>query len=201
MFYYDFKFPKPTEKNGVILFGGNLDKSIPVGELAQSFDFNFKISNKSVSDLSIKSAQDIFESSIKPLHPEAMILHIGEKDLTMFKANSSDFDSCYLKLIEVIKKTNSNCRIALVSIYNAHSNPAITEMNRHIKAIAESERCDFINIENAKLWNPAATKAAISFARNLGLSVKKPLRDVAEILYSYAYKNTQENIIETGLAG
>ena len=66
-------------------------------------------------------------------------------------------------------------------------------MNRHIKAIAESEHCTFIDIDNARLWNPESTKELMSFMYNIGfdqpLNVKKPLADISEILYSYAYQN------------
>ena len=64
-------------------------------------------------------------------------------------------------------------------------------MNSHIKAIADAEKVPYISLENAKLWNPEATKAAIEFAYSMGLSIRKPLQDVAEILYSYAYNNIQ----------
>ena len=200
MFYYDGYNLAKTEKNAVIVFGGSLDNSIPVAELAKSFDFNFSIFNKSVPELSIKDSLGYFTAYIKPMHPEAMILHIGERDLNMFKTNSSEFDSLYIKLIEEIRNTNPKCRIALVSLYNSISNQTVAEMNRHIKAISESEKCDFIDVENAKLWKPESAKAAIRFAQNMGLSVKKPLRDIAEILYSYAYK-MQNNFVVTGLAG
>ena len=200
MFYYDGYNLAKTEKNAVIVFGGSLDKSIPVEELAKSFDFNFRIFNKSVPELSVKDSLGYFSAYIKPMRPEAMILHIGERDLNLFKANSSEFDSLYIKLIEEIRYTNSKCRLALVSLYNESSNQTVAEMNRHIKAIADSEKCDFIDVENAKLWKPESSKAAIRFAQNMGLAVKKPLRDIAEILYSYAYK-MQTKFVVTGLAG
>lgn len=200
MFYYDGYNLAKTEKNAVVVFGGSLDNSIPVDELAKSFDFNFRIFNKSVADLSIKDSLGYFSAYIKPMRPEAMILHIGERDLNLFKANSSEFDSLYIKLIEEIRYTNSKCRLALVSLYNETSNQIVAEMNRHIKAIADSEKCDFIDVENAKLWKPESAKAAIRFAQNMGLAVKKPLRDIAEILYSYAYK-MQAKFVVTGLAG
>lgn len=200
MFYYDGYNLAKTEKNAVIVFGGSLDNSIPVDELAKSFDFNFRIFNKSVAELSIKDSLGYFSAYIKPMRPEAMILHIGERDLNLFKANSSEFDSLYIKLIEEIRYTNSKCRLALVSLYNETSNQIVAEMNRHIKAIADSEKCDFIDVENAKLWKPESAKAAIRFAQNMGLAVKKPLRDIAEILYSYAYK-MQAKFVVTGLAG
>lgn len=200
MFYYDGYNLAKTEKNAVVVFGGSLDNSIPVDELAKSFDFNFRIFNKSVAELSIKDSLGYFSAYIKPMRPEAMILHIGDRDLNLFKANSSEFDSLYIKLIEEIRYTNSKCRLALVSLYNETSNQTVAEMNRHIKAIADSEKCDFIDVENAKLWKPESAKAAIRFAQNMGLAVKKPLRDIAEILYSYAYK-MQAKFVVTGLAG
>lgn len=200
MFYYDGYNLAKTEKNAVIVFGGSLDNSIPVDELAKSFDFNFRIFNKSVAELSIKDSLGYFSAYIKPMRPEAMILHIGDRDLNLFKANSSEFDSLYIKMIEEIRYTNSKCRLALVSLYNETSNQTVAEMNRHIKAIADSEKCDFIDVENAKLWKPESAKAAIRFAQNMGLAVKKPLRDIAEILYSYAYK-MQAKFVVTGLAG
>ena len=201
MFYYDGYNLAKSEENAVIVFGGSLDNSIAVKTLADAIDFNFQILNKSFNDLSVKNAKDTFCSYIQPLHPEGIIIHIGEKDLNLFKANSSDFDAEYLNLIEAVKAANSKCRIALISLYNEAADQTIAEMNRHIKAIADSEKCDFINVDNARLWNPAASKAAIRFAQNMGLSVRKPLRDVAEILYSYAYKVLLKNNTVTGLAG
>lgn len=200
MFYFDGYNLAKSEKNAVIVFGGSLDNSIPVSKLADAFAFNFQILNKSFSELSVKNAKELFCSCIQPLHPEGILIHLGEKDMNLFKANSSEFDSAYLKLIETIKACNPKCRIALISLYNEAASPLVEEMNRHIKAIADSEKCDFINVENARLWNPAASKAAIRFAQNMGLKVRKPLRDVAEILYSYAYQVMQHNTI-TGLAG
>lgn len=201
MFYYDGYNLAKSEKNAVIVFGGSLDNSIPVKSLAETFDFNFQILNRSINDLSIKNAKDIFCSYIKPLHPEGILIHIGEKDMNLFKTNSSEFDSAYLALIEAVKAANSKCRIALISLYNETGDQLVAEMNRHIKAIADSEKCDFVNVDNARVWNPAASKAAIRFAQNMGLKVRKPLRDVAEILYSYAYKVLLKNTTVTGLAG
>lgn len=190
-----------AEENAVILFGGSLDQAIPVSELAQSFGFNFKIYNRSSNNISIKDAKTAFDKGIKPIKPEGILIHLGDTDLTMFKNNPSDFDNYYLDLIADIKVTNPKCRIALVSVYNKSANQQISEMNRHIKAISLSEKCDYINIDNAKLWNPATTQAALTFAHNMGLNVRKPLCDVAEILYSYAYTTILSEEIADNLAG
>ena len=190
-----------AQKNAVILFGGAMDKKIPVAELAQSFEFDFKIYNRSEELLSVKNAKDIYSKNIQPLEPEAILIHIGETDQNLFKNSSVDFDNYYMSMLETIKNTNKNCRVALISVRNENEDRLITEMNRHIKAIAESEQCDFISLDNVKLWNPRATKASVDFAYSMGLKSKKPLRNIAEILYSYAYLELQEENLNESLVG
>ena len=190
-----------AKKNAVILFGGDLDKQIPVAELAQSFDFNFQIYNRSEEGISVKTAKDFFLENIASMEPEGVIVHLGDKDISMIKSSGADFDKYYLDLISSIKEVNKKCRLAFVSVNNPNNDKTIAEMNRHIKALADSERAAFINLDNAKLWNPKAAKAAISFAHNMGLKVRKPLTDVAEILYSYAYTEIKPETIATELVG
>jgi len=103
--------------------------------------------------------------------------------------NMSGFDKAYLNLIAHIKEQNKKIRIALVSMSNKTKNETLAEMNRHLKAIADSERCDFYNIERTKIWNPAAIKQVFSFLYNQGfvepLKIKKPLRDIVDLIYGY----------------
>lgn len=175
--------------NAVILMGGSIDNEIPVEKLAKDFDFNFDIYNKSTADLSIENSLEYFKANIAPLFPEGIILHLGDEDISLFKKDSAAFDNYYLSLIDEIKAVNKNARIALLSVNSSSNDKIISLMNAHINAIAQTEKATFINIENAKLWNPEATKAASDFAYTMGLRIRKPLKDVAEILYSYAYHN------------
>lgn len=190
-----------AKKNAVILMGGDLDKQIPVAELAQSFDFNFQIYNRSEEKLSVKQARTFFQDNINAMEPEGLIIHLGDSDMNLFKTNSADFDKYYLTLLAAVKACNKRCRIALVSVNNPNSDKTIAEMNRHIKALADSEKAVFINLDNAKLWNPQAAKASVSFAYGMGLKVRKPLTDVAEILYSYAYTEIKPETLGTELVG
>lgn len=190
-----------AKKNAVILMGGDLDKQIPVAELAQSFDFNFQIYNRSEEKLSVKQARTFFQDNINAMEPEGIIIHLGDSDMNLFKTNSADFDKYYLTLLAAVKTCNKRCRIALVSVNNPNSDKTIAEMNRHIKALADSEKAVFINLDNAKLWNPQAAKASVSFAYGMGLKVRKPLTDVAEILYSYAYTEIKPETLGTELVG
>lgn len=176
------------QKNAVILVGGSFDNKIPVNYLKNKFDLNFEIYNKSSDNISIKTANEYFKNTVLPLEPEALILHLGENDITMYQNSSEAFDKCYLDLISNIKKANKKTRLALVSINNTNNDKLVAEMNKHIKAIADSENCQFVNLENSKLWNPEATKQSVDFACTMGLNIKKPLLDVAKIFYSFAYK-------------
>ena len=192
----------PTEeKNAVILLGTGTDKMIPVSNLANEFSFNFPIYNKSRDTLSLSVAQDYIQSEISPLMPEAFILHLGENDKEFFAKSQENFYNLYLSLIESIKNGAKNTRIAIVSVKNPTNDPSISSMNAHIKAISEAEACTFINLENARLWNPNATKAANDFAYSMGLNIRKPLKNVAEILYSYAYKEIGLSNTQVQFAG
>lgn len=189
--YINTKPSAVEKKNGVILMGGTLDKAIPVSQLAGEYSFNFEIYNKSDASLNVSNAKNYFEKAISTLAPEGILIHIGENDANLIKTNPSNFDTYYIELIESIRSCNKACRIALVSIDNPNADKSIELINAHIKAIAGAEKATFVNLENAKLWHPESTKAACNFAHSMGLKVRKPLNDVAEILYSYAYHNIE----------
>lgn len=195
------RISKTEAKNSVILIGTSLDRKIPVAELAKKFDFNFNIYNKSRDSLKLAESANYFEKEIAPLEPEGILLHLGENDAAVFGANSKTFDALYLNLIEEIKKTDKKIRIAVVSASNLNNDKTANEMNRHIKAIAESENCTFVDLSNVRLWNPEATKSSLDFAYANGLRTRKPLRNVAEILYSYAFANIPETARTEHLVG
>ena len=184
-------------KNAVILFGGSLDKNIPVADLSREYNFNFDIYNKSCENITLPAALEYFKKNIAKMIPEGIIIHLGENDISLFQNDSAAFDNYYLTLLDEIKAVNKDCRIALISINNPAGNKNLALMNAHINAIAQTEKAVFINLENAKLWNPEATKAANEFAYAMGLKIRKPLRDVAEIFYSYAFHNMNVNAKET----
>ena len=189
------------EKNAVILLGNGLDTKIPVQSLGKEFKFNFKIYNKSCEKLSFENVKEYFSNAVAPLAPEGIMIHLGENDINLCMNNSASFDTNYLELIQQIKNSNKKCRIALISLANPQNNKAISLVNRRIKAIADAEKCSFVNLDNAHLWNPAATKAAVEFAHSMGLNTRKPLSDVAEILYSYEFNVLNEDTATTHLVG
>ena len=178
-----------ADQNGIVIFGGSEDRDIPLCELRQAFSIESKLYNRSISNLSITDAAAAYEACVAPLNPETVLLHIGKADLELFKENSSDFDQRYRKLINYIKSANKKCRIAVISLRNYNNSAVISEMNKHLKYIAESERCDFGDIAEKRVWNPKETKDIVSFVYSTGfihpLRNRRPIFDLIKILFCY----------------
>lgn len=176
-------------KEGIVVFGSNEDISIPVGELRQSFSIDQKMYNRSFKDLSIADAIKVFDETVAPLYPETILIHLGDSDIGLFSRDSSLFDSHYRALLNHIKSTKQNCRIAVVSLKNYRNSPKITEINNHLKYIADSEKCEYEDISRPKVWNPQSTMNAISFVYSIGfvhpLKNKRPLHDLVRMAFCY----------------
>ena len=180
---------KLADSNGTVILGGTEDREIPLCELKQAFDLNSRLYNRSFSNMSILDAKEIYDTCIAPLHPEYVLLHIGDADLKFFEENSSEFDQKYRELIQHIKDANSKCNIAIISLKNHNENTTIAELNKHLKYIADSEHCEFGDISMKRVWNPRQTKDIGSFLYSTGfvrpLKIKRPIYDLAKILFCY----------------
>lgn len=178
-----------AEQNGIVIIGGTEDKNIPLCELKQAFELNSNLYNRSVDNLSVNDVSKIYDACVAHLNPESVLLHIGNADLKLFEDNSSDFDNKYRELIKHIRTSNPKCNIAIISLKNADDNNNITEINKHLKYIAESERCEYGDISTKRVWNPKQTKDVVSFVYSIGfvhsLKNKRPIYDLVKILFCY----------------
>lgn len=178
-----------AESYGTVIFGGSEAKEIPLCELKQAFELNSFLYNRSFSNLSVKDATQLYDKCIAKLKPETIFLHIGEADLEFFSEHPTNFGQTYRELIEEIKSSNPKCNIVIVSLKNPNENATITELNKHLKYIAESERYEYCDISTKRVWNPRETKDIISFVYSTGfvrpLKAKKPVYDLVKILFCY----------------
>lgn len=176
-----------AQSKGIVIFGGSNDTDIPLGELRQAFDIEENMYNRSFHELSIEHAIEAYDSCVAPISPETVFIHIGKYDIELLHKNPNLFDSKYLELIEHIRAENKTCRIAVVSMKNYYNDPDIAEMNRHLKFIADSEKCEYGDIATRKVWNPQATRDTASFVRNIGfvrpLKSARPIYDLIRILF------------------
>lgn len=187
---------KTTNKKSVVLFGGSSDKAISVSDVEEAFELDFALCNKSSLNLSVRNAKTEYMNNVESLDPESVLIHLGDADYSLYNKNPADFDINYLELIFYIKSKNPKCRIGLVGLENANGSAFIDEMNRRIKYIADSEKCVYINLDTAKLWKPNSMKKVFSFISQMGLekkcNLKKPLSDIAEMIYGYSYTNSEQ---------
>lgn len=178
------KYQKLNElavKNGVVIFGEGIDADIPASELAQSFELDYPVYNRSFLNLSLEDASTIYDECIKSLMPDTLLLHIGANDCSLFKENQTAFEQKYISLIEHIKETDKKCRIVVVSVEN-------DTINYALRNVADSTKCEFGDLSSIKVWNPQATKNVTSFIQSMGVRKYckgKPIYDLLKIFFCY----------------
>lgn len=173
-----------AEPDGIVIFGGNADRELPLCELKQAFSIEQGLYNRSLPELSVRDAAEWYAACTAPLHPETVLLHIGEADRGWFAENSDEFDHLYRNLIAQIRKLNKKCRIAVLSLQSPADDPVICEMNRHLRYIAESEHCEYGDLAEKRVWNPKETKEVASFVQAMGLvRSRRTMYDLVKILF------------------
>ena len=176
-----------AEQNGIVIFGGAEDISIPLCELIQAFGIKENCYNRSFENLTISEACNIYADYISELFPETILLHI--EDVDGFKSSADKFTDDYRRLISQIKKDNRKCRIGIVSAKNYDNNSDIAELNKQLKYIADSEKCKFFDISEKRVCNPKQTKDVVSFVYNIGfvhpLKNKRSLYDLVKMMFCF----------------
>ena len=176
-----------SEQDGIVIFGSTEDIYIPLCELKQAFGIKENIYNRSFENLTISETSDIYADCVADLSPETILLHIEDEE--SFKTSADKFTADYRKLISQIRKNNKKCRIGIVSAKNYDSNSEIAELNKQLKYIADSEKCEFCDISQKRVWNPQQTKDIVSFVYNIGfvhpLKNKRPLNDLVKMLFCF----------------
>lgn len=178
-----------AETDGIVIFGCKEDKNIPTGELCRAFSVDTNVYNRSFDELSVKDAVEVYKETVAPLNPETLLIHLGEADIEFFTQNPGEFDNKYRELINTVRKHNKKCRISVISLRNYKNDRNITEMNRHLKYLADSEKCEYGDIASKRVWNPKAEMEAVSFVYSIGfvnpIKNKRPLYDLVKILFCY----------------
>ena len=84
---------------------------------------------------------------------------------------------------------NKIIEIPISELKNYENNDTITEMNRHLEYIADSEKCEYGNIAAKRVWNPRSSMETASFLHNLGiirpLASKRPVYDLVRMIFCY----------------
>jgi len=178
-----------AESEGTVIFGGTTDTDLPLGELKQAFRLNETLYNRSFSGLSVTEAISAYDAYVAPLKPSCILLHLGADDVTTFEADATAFDNAYRSLVQHTKTSSPKCTVAVITLKNPKNNPVITELNKHLKYVAESERVEFEDISVNRVWNPKETKEVVNFIHSTGfvrpLNGHRSVYDLVKILFCY----------------
>lgn len=179
------KLNELAAQGGVAILGGSADREIPLCELKQAFGLEAMLYNRSVDAISVNNAVEIYDACVAPLAPETVLLHIGDADIRLFADDSSRFDQKYRELVKHIRDNDSKCGIVIVSLANPDGSADVAELNRHLKYIAESERCQYGDIAAKKVWNPRETRGVMTFLNAMGFGGARhqPIYDLIRILF------------------
>ena len=178
-----------AESDGIVVFGENDDVNIPLGELKQAFAINDCIYNRSFSGILVADAAKVYDECIAELYPDTVLLHIGNADVSDFNGNETAFEASYHTLIGTIREKNKGCRIVIISLKNDDSNATVTKINKRLKEIADSEKCEFEDISVKRAWNVKESSEITSFLYDVGfvspLNIKRPIYNLVRILFCY----------------
>ena len=183
-----------AQSNGIVIMGEAEDADIPLGELKQAFSLTENIYNRSISGLFVSDAEQVYEECIAELCPETVLIHIGESDLSAFASNETAFDECYRALIKAIRAKDKRTRIVIVSLKNHENDTVAAMLNKCLKTIADSEKCEFADVSAKVGSGVKENRDVMSFLYDIGfdgpLHIKRPLGNLVRILFGCSDWNT-----------
>ncbi len=154
-----------SEKGGNVLLGGKSAAVLETEKLSEAFEMDVQAANYSEDGMTLKRAEEVFDAFAQEVRPERVILHLGEAEAESFA--EGEFDRAYLSLIEHIRRTLKKCSVCLVTLKNEENSEVIDTVNRHIKNIADAERCSIVDVNRIR-ENDAELCRTVAFACELG---------------------------------
>lgn len=184
---------KFADPNGTVIFGGASDKEIPLGELKQAFAPNEKLYNRSFENLCADNAEQTYKACVADLHPETVLIHIGERDIEISGEDEDGFTKKYCALIGCIKSDSHNCRVGVVSLKNPENDPTVARFNERLKGIADAQKCEYIDIAAPCKAGEVGAESVAAFLHSVGfvrpLTSLRPVHDIAKIVYQCVIRN------------
>lgn len=131
-----------AKDGGIVIFGSTYTNSIPFCELAQDFDTDIPVYNRSIDGLSIVQAQDLIDQCILDLNPCKVFISIGDEDIKKADFDIDVFVEKYQWLLYTLH-SQSRAKIYIVSVvsddYKARS------LNEKLKKIAKQSGCTYVD--------------------------------------------------------
>ena len=143
----DFKqINEVAKENGVVFFGSTYFESVPVNELAQDFDTDLPVYNRSVGGLTIDKVSDVLESCVLDLEPSKLFICLGDEDIKSECFSLSDFIEKYQWMLYTLYN-RCKAKIYIVSVMSL--DPKASAVNERLKRLAAETGCIYVDTQAA----------------------------------------------------
>ncbi|MFI3313713.1 MAG: hypothetical protein R3Y62_07475 [Eubacteriales bacterium] len=134
-----------VQYGGAVVFGSTFSANLHVSELAQNFQTQQFMYNRSVENLSIVDAVKLLEPCVLDLYPEIVFINLGETDLDFDRCTLLELIAQYEWILYQIHAKLKNCSVEIVSVCSEH--PNATLFNRALLNMAKQAGCGFVDLE------------------------------------------------------
>lgn len=128
--------------SGAVFFGTKAFYNFQVNELAQAYQFDFPVYNRSVKHLSIAQASEVAEKCVFGLQPETIFINIGEEDVKNGLMDENRFAELYQWMLYMFH-THCKAKICIVPILL--DDPKAQAFNSKLKKLAKETGCEYIS--------------------------------------------------------
>ena len=158
---------KYSKKGGTVCFGSSWFEGIDFGEIALDESLDCIIHNRSIKNLTVTEAKNVFEESVKDLNPSKIFVNIGEEDINDEDFNMESFLTNYELLLLFIHRNSPKSKIFIVSLHS--DSETAREVNEKLYELSENTNCKFIRLNTKE--NQIETFNKIKpFIRNFPIS-------------------------------
>ena len=143
----DFKqINEVAKENGVVFFGSTYFESVPVNELAQDFDTDLPVYNRSVGGLTIDKVSDVLESCVLDLEPSKLFICLGDEDIKSECFSLSDFIEKYQWMLYTL---HNRCKAKIYIVSVMSLDPKASAINERLKRLAAETGCIYVDTQAA----------------------------------------------------
>lgn len=132
-----------AKPGGIVFLGSSYLSSIPVNELAQDFEADVPVYNRSIKGLTIEQACSMLDACVFDLQPSKVFICIGDEEVKMRALDIKNFCEKYQWLLYALH-SKSSARIYIVSVPS--NAPAAGMINDALRNLANETGCHYVDI-------------------------------------------------------
>ncbi len=135
-----------AKHGGVVLLGSSYLNSLPLCELAQDFETNITVHNRSVQGLTIDNVCDNLQNCVLDLDPSKVFIGIGDEDVKKPELDTERFIEKYQWMLYTLHQ-RSHAKIYIISVLSPL--PNASKINERLKQLAVETGCVYIDAVQA----------------------------------------------------